>query len=1071
MANLAKKSVSFVCNRPEIIGGPLVLAGLYLMSLYSYLLFHCIAELFSIVVACGVFMVYWNARRFLDNGYFLFVGIAYLCVGGIDLLHTLAYKGMGVFPANDGNLANQLWIAARYLESLSFVAACVFLNRRLNVQRVAACYAAVVALLLGSIFHGGIFPDCFIDGVGVTTFKTSSEVIISGILAASIFLLVRRKAEFDQRVFRLLLGSLIVTIASELSLCAYTDPYGTANLIGHLLKLASFYLLYRAFIEEGLKRPYDLIFRELRSSEDTLRRHKDAMESLYLKLAKKQEFLNAVLDNIRDGIVACDAEGVATVFNPGVRQFHGIVETPVPAEQWPRRFDLYLPDGATLMRKEDVPLYRALRGETVHNAELVIAPKHGTPRRLLVDGRPLTVDGALVGAVVVMHDVTEQRRHEERLAHFSAIVNSSQDAIIGMTVDAFITTWNPAAERLFGYMAEEVIGHSISVIWPSDKVPEGRSLLDEMKRGRTIGQFETARRRKDGSVVDVSITLSPIKDGTGRITGASVIVRDITERKRAEKVLRDSEERYRIVAENVDDVIWTADLNLRWTYISPSAERFHGYTAAESMNRTLDQMLTPASADAAKNAVANALTAAAKDDRVLDQAVRLEVEYRCKDGSTKWAEVNVSAVRSSDGSPAGMVGVTRDISGRKQAEQELARAKQAAEAANRAKSEFLANMSHEIRTPMTAILGFSDILLEAPSREESVESAMIIKRNGEHLLNLINDILDLSKIEAGKFEVVRVACSPRQIASEVVSTMKVRADAKGLPLTLECRGPAPESIQTDPNRLRQILVNLIGNAIKFTEVGGVRVVIRSDASPNGEGQLAFDVIDTGIGMSDEQAGLLFRPFSQADASTTRRFGGTGLGLAISKRLAKMLGGDIVVCSSPGQGSTFSLSIGTGRLHGPAAPQEPGEAMTARGPAGHAGRKLDCRILLAEDGPDNRRLIAFLLRKAGTEVTVADNGRIALDLALAARQAGSPFDLILMDIQMPVMDGYEATQKLRIAGCREPIIALTAHAMAGDRQKCIDAGCDDYITKPIDPKKLVEVLEAWIGQAASRVGSA
>ena len=332
MASLAKKSLSCLGKYPEVIGGTCVLFGLYAVSLYRYVLFHSLVEMFSIVVACGVFMVYWNSRRFLDNGYFLFVGIAYLCVGCIDLLHTLAYKGMGVFPDNDGNLANQLWIAARYLESLSFVAACIFLHRRLNVQLVATGYATVVALILGSIFLWGIFPDCFIDGVGVTTFKTVSEFIICGILAASIFLLVRRKAEFDQRVFRLLLGSLIVTIASELSFSYYTNPYGVANLIGHLFKLVSFYLLYRAFIEEGLKRPYDLIFRELRCSEQTLRQHKEETESLYLGLAKKQEFLNAVLDNIRDGIVACDADGVLTLFNPATRQFHGIPEMPIPAE-------------------------------------------------------------------------------------------------------------------------------------------------------------------------------------------------------------------------------------------------------------------------------------------------------------------------------------------------------------------------------------------------------------------------------------------------------------------------------------------------------------------------------------------------------------------------------------------------------------------------------------------------------------------------------------------------------------------------------------------------------------------
>ena len=422
-------------------------------------------------------MVYWNSRRFLSNGYFLFIGIAFLCVGCLDVLHTLTYKGMGVFPDNDGNLSIQLWIAARYLLSLSFIAACLFLRRRLNVQIVATVYATVVALIVSSIFVWKIFPPCFIDGAGVTTFKTTSEFIVCGILIASIFLLIRRKAEFDQRVFWMLLGSLAVTIAAELSFSNYMSLYGAANLIGHLLKLVSFYLFYRAFIEEGLRRPYDLIFRELKSGEQTLRQHKEELEALNLGLAKKQEFLNAVLDNIRDGIVACDADGVLNLFNPATRQFHGIPEIPIPAEQWPQHFDLYLPDGTTLMKKEDVPLYRALRGDAVQKSEMVIIPKHGTPRHLLADGRQLIVDGNIVGAVVVMHDITEQRRNEKQLAHFSAIVNSSQDAIIGKTLDGIITSWNPGAEHLYGYTAAEMIGKPISTLTPPDRADEIEALL------------------------------------------------------------------------------------------------------------------------------------------------------------------------------------------------------------------------------------------------------------------------------------------------------------------------------------------------------------------------------------------------------------------------------------------------------------------------------------------------------------------------------------------------------------------------------------------------------------------
>jgi CheY-like chemotaxis protein len=277
-------------------------------------------------------------------------------------------------------------------------------------------------------------------------------------------------------------------------------------------------------------------------------------------------------------------------------------------------------------------------------------------------------------------------------------------------------------------------------------------------------------------------------------------------------------------------------------------------------------------------------------------------------------------------------------------------------------------------------------------------------------------------------------------------------------LVLEIGPDLPERIRTDCLRLRQILVNLVGNAIKFTEVGGVRLAVRGD--PDGRPTARFDVVDTGIGMSGEQIAGLFQPFSQADASAHRCFGGTGLGLAISKRLAAMLGGDITVASEPGKGSTFSLSIAAGSPDDaepiPAADTQ-ADAKPPRGDMSHA---LNCRILLAEDGPDNQILITHLLRNAGAEVSVADNGRIALDLALAADRSGRAFDVILMDIQMPVMDGFEATRRLRDAGYRGPIVALTAHAMTSDRQKCLEAGCDDYTTKPIQRAALLACLAKY-----------
>ena len=401
---------------------------------------------------------------------------------------------------------------------------------------------------------------------------------------------------------------------------------------------------------------------------------------------------------------------------------------------------------------------------------------------------------------------------------------------------------------------------------------------------------------------------------------------------------------------------------------------------------------------------------------------------------------------------------------------------EAAESANQAKSLFLANMSHEIRTPLTAILGFAENLLDPDCLEsERIAATETILRNGQHLLQLINDILDLSKIEAERLEIERLRFSPGEVAADVMSALKVRAQAKQIELHLVYDGPIPDTIESDPTRLRQILMNLVSNAIKFTNSGHVHLrmkmvddqgAICRSIKPGEPIQLRCDIVDSGIGMTNEQIGRLFTPFMQADESTTRRFGGTGLGLSISRKLARLLGGDILVSSEVGVGSTFTVQIAIGEQIDASWHDRPSSITAAPLPVTRTSdMRISGRILLADDGPDNQLLIGAFLRKHGAEVTIVDNGRKAVDTALASQDAGSPFALVLMDMQMPVLDGSAATAELRARGWTRPILALTANVMQGDRQKCLDAGCNDFAAKPINRVELLGQIQTLISTTA------
>ena len=659
---------------------------------------------------------------------------------------------------------------------------------------------------------------------------------------------------------------------------------------------------------------------------------------------------------------------------------------------------------------------------------------------------------------------------------------------------------NKAMAESLGMTPEECVGepcfrHLHGTDAPPPSCPHSLTLLDDREH-----QMEIHEDRLGG---DFSVTTSPLVDSEGKMAGIVHVARDVTAHRKAEEKLRRRAEFEQVISrissrfirlgsENLDEGIQqaleeigefadadrsymfllrkdgqTMDNTYEWCRegIEPQLGNLQGgrlddFPFAASKMRNLEDLHVPD--------VALLGPEASVDKEYFEsQDIQSLLVVPMASGENLKGFLGFDSVGTAKSWPDDTVALTRIVGEifthsleRKWAEKTLAEAKTAAEAASRAKSAFLANMSHEIRTPMTAILGYSDLLLdEETDDEERSDFVQTIQRNGKALLELVNDILDLSKIETGKLGLERRQCSPAELVDEVTELMQVRADEKGLPLVADAGSELPQTIRTDPARLRQILINLIGNAIKFTSSGEIRLTSRLVRSPDAPPRMEFAVSDTGIGIADDAVSGLFKPFMQADASTTRRFGGTGLGLTISKRLTKMLGGDIFVESQLGKGSTFTISIDPGSLDGVPMLKvyrrksvKPDIGLAVRPEFSLAGR-----VLFAEDTVGSQQLVSLILGRTGLEVDLAENGLVACRKVEEAMSRGQPYDLILMDMLMPELDGYDATRRIRRQGYHGPIIALTARVMVGDRESCLDAGCDDYAAKPIDVAALLGTI--------------
>ena len=644
-----------------------------------------------------------------------------------------------------------------------------------------------------------------------------------------------------------------------------------------------------------------------------------------------------------------------------------------------------------------------------------------------------------------------------------SIIDCTPSNVFSFDSEHRFTLVNDAMANFFGLTNQEVIGKTLYDVFPSDEAEKQSTINRQViASGMPMSMEETLPDKTRQMNRVVSTTKFPLRNSEGKIIGLGGVATDVTERNHLEAAVVANAARFRTIIEASPVPMGINDSESRITFLNPAFVRTFGYDLTDIP--TLADWWPKAYPDPDyRQWVIDAWEAEiARAAQTRTEFTPLEVKIRCKDGTDRFVLANAAPL-AADLEDTHLV-LLYDISERKRAEQNL---KLAHETSNRAKNEFLANMSHEIRTPLTAILGFADILgddetvHQTPERRKQIVDT--IKNAGAHLLAVINDILDLSKIEADKLTVEKVDTPLVDILGEVERLMHHTAASKGLVLSMAFSSPLPERILCDPTRLRQILMNLVGNAIKFTEEGTIRVTVGVEDQDR-QSRLTIDIADTGPGMTPEQVLGLFKAFGQVDSTVTRRHGGTGLGLVISRRLAKMLGGDVTLLYSElGKGSSFRLVLPYEQVEGSTTITSltPMQAKDEPKPIALV-LKLSGRVLLAEDGLDNQRLIAFIMRKAGATIETADNGRIALDMLDQAEAAGTPFDMLLTDMQMPEMDGYSLASLLRERGSKIPIIALTAHTMSDDRKKCIDAGCDDYVTKPINKEYLIAKCAEWLG---------
>ncbi|MCX7746670.1 MAG: PAS domain S-box protein [Clostridia bacterium] len=792
------------------------------------------------------------------------------------------------------------------------------------------------------------------------------------------------------------------------------------------------------------------------------------------ELLEEKERLTVTLRSIGDGVITTDLDGSVKLMNKAAEDLTGWKQEEAVNAPIEKVFRII--DKNTLEEVES-PIRRVLQngtpvGLTKYSA---LITKYGTERFISASSAPIRDRlGNIIGVVIVFRDITRIKRVEEELANerknFKVIFDSAPIGMIVLDEKRFVRQVNDATTKVFDENLENILGKKFGNAFNCVNSMDNEAGCGESKqcnvcklRNAIESVLNTQEAVRGIEIETFFFIKGQLKSFWFRISlvpividakeHLMIVIDDITDAKKAVEALSKSRNFYLTLFEGSPSLIRRAGADGRFDYFNRSWLDYTGKSIEHEMEDGWLEGVYPEDVEELK--------------RVYEEAFRLrqsfDTEYRLLryDGEYRWILSMGRPFNDLDGNFAGYIETSYDITERKQAAENLLKAKDAAEVANKAKSVFLANMSHEIRTPLNGIIGMTNLTLSTDLTYEQRENLNIIKTCADTLIRVINDILDFSKIEAGKMTLEKIKFELRNVVERTMAAHSVTARQKGLYLNLSISNDIPDTLLGDPNRMQQVLNNLVGNAVKFTEKGGVTIRIEKVETYEKEMDLVFSVSDTGIGIDSSEMDRLFKSFSQVDDSITRKYGGTGLGLAISRRLVRMMDGEIWVESRKEKGSTFYFSARLGfDSELPTKEKVPNLSQMKN-------HLSNLKTLLVEDDKINQKVMMLIFEKRGLSLEIANNGKDALDIL-----ENKVFDIVLMDIQMPEMDGMEATRRIRRkeagTGRHIPIIALTAFALQGDREKFLSCGMDEYVSKPVQVDELFRAVEKLTGQGTGEV---